>query len=150
MNRSLSKFYFEKLIPMSHIKQLLNLLRLNLGGLFSKPSLEVVLVMQMEWSLRWGVNFTNLLAQSTNVLQSCFCAIQFHQHNCVQLYLYIQLKNTLNFYTVCPALYANMFSINLLAAFGPLECWCNCWAKESVSPVFYGQVFRQFSYTKIV
>ncbi len=41
--------------------------------------------------------------------------VQFHKLNYTQLHHYTQLENMLNFYTLCPALYANKFSINLLA-----------------------------------
>ena len=71
------------------------------------------------FSLRPWVNFTNLLVQSVNVLavsllhqQSFFCAIQFHQQNCAQLYLYTQLEVTPNFYAVRDALYASKLSVN--------------------------------------
>jgi hypothetical protein len=49
-------------------------------------------------------------------------AIQFHQQNCAQLHHYAQLKNTLNFYSVRPALYANKFSVNLMAKKLTVEC----------------------------
>ncbi len=38
--------------------------------------------------------------------QSFFCAVQFHQQNYAQLYNYAQIENMLNFYPVCPVLYA--------------------------------------------
>jgi hypothetical protein len=57
-------------------------------------------------------------------------AIQFHQQNYVQHHHYAQLENTLNFYTVCPALHTNKFSINLLAQKLPVE------NLVSISPTF--------------
>ncbi len=48
-------------------------------------------------------------------------AIQLHQQNYAELHLYDQLENTLNFYAVRPALYANKFGVNLLAQKPPLE-----------------------------
>jgi hypothetical protein len=41
--------------------------------------------------------------------------VQFHLQNYTHLHHYAQQENILNFYTVRPALYANKFSINLLA-----------------------------------
>jgi hypothetical protein len=79
--------------------------------------------------LEEGVNLTKLLAQNKNALviiiwcwQSFFFAVQFHQQNCTQLYLYKQLENTLNFYAVLPVLYNSKLSMNLLTAFAPIEC----------------------------
>ncbi len=49
-------------------------------------------------------------------------AVQFHQQNNAQLHPYAQLENTLNFNTARPALCANKFNVNPLAAFGQVEC----------------------------
>ncbi len=48
--------------------------------------------------------------------------VQFHQQNYAQLHHEAQLENMLKFYTLRPALYANKFSINLLAQKLPVEC----------------------------
>ncbi len=85
-----------------------------------------------------GVNFTGLLAHSANVSvvifwcqPSFFCAVQFHQLNYGHLCQYIQLENTLNFYTlVCPALYTGKFGVNLLAQKLLVEHWWN-WLQVS-------------------
>jgi hypothetical protein len=75
-----------------------------------------------------GVNFTNPLAQSANapvvILWCQWALFSFtNKITSIQLHHYIQLENTLNFYPVHPALCANKFSVNLLAAFMSVECW---------------------------
>ncbi len=59
--------------------------------------------------------------------QSFFRNILFHQQIMTKRYkyLYTQLENMLNLYTVCSAVYANKFSINLLAQKLPVEHWWN-------------------------
>ncbi len=49
--------------------------------------------------------------------------VQFYQQNYAQLHHYAQLENTLNFYPLCLAVYANKFSVNLLAQKLPVKCW---------------------------
>jgi hypothetical protein len=49
--------------------------------------------------------------------------IQFHQQNYAELHHYAQLENTLNFYSVRPALFANKFSVNQLVEKLPVEHW---------------------------
>jgi hypothetical protein len=49
-------------------------------------------------------------------------AFQFHQQNYAQLHQYAQLENMLNFYALCPAVYA---SIDLPAQKLLVKCWQN-------------------------
>ena len=66
------------------------------------------------WSNSFGVNFTNLMAQSTNAPAVFFYAIQIHQQNYAQLYQNTQLEVTSNFYAVLSAPYASKFNVSLL------------------------------------
>ncbi len=69
-----------------------------------------------------GLNFTSLLAQSTNAPVG---VVQFHQQNYAQLHHCAQVENTLSFYAECPTPYASKIYVNQLAKGLRVKCWWN-------------------------